>query len=69
MTLGFGRIVGWAVWQLFLLVFAFIVWANLFSEYGSYNDPVVSSVAALVFLTLALILGTALPIRRWRLKP
>jgi len=26
------RIVGWAVWQLVMAGFAFLTWANLFSE-------------------------------------
>lgn len=59
------RIAGWAAWQLFVLLFAFIVYANLFSEYGVYSHPVVDPLAAVVFLILALYLGT-LPIRRWR---
>lgn len=59
------RIAGWAGWQLFVLIFAFIVYANLFGEYGVYQQPVVVLVAAVVFLVLALFLGT-LPIRRWR---
>lgn len=59
------RIAGWAAWQLFVLLFAFLVYANLFSEYGVYSHPVVDRVAAVVFLLLALFLGT-LPIRRWR---
>jgi hypothetical protein len=48
-----------------VLVFAFLVYANLFGEYGVYHRPVVVRVAAVVFLVLALGLGT-LPIRRWR---
>jgi hypothetical protein len=60
------RIVGWAAWQLFVLFFAFIVYANLFSEYGIYSHPVVDPIAALLFLLLALFLGTWLPVRRWR---
>jgi uncharacterized membrane protein YhaH (DUF805 family) len=62
------RIVGWAAWQLSVLLFVFIIYANLFSEYGIYSDPVVDSIAALVFLLIALFLGTWLPMRRWRSK-
>jgi hypothetical protein len=58
------RIAGWAAWQLFVLLFAFLVYANLFSEYGVYSHPVVDPLAAVAFLFLALYLGT-LPIRRW----
>jgi hypothetical protein len=60
------RIAGWVTWQLFVLLFAFLVYANLFSEYGVYGgQPVVDGIAAVVFLLLALFLGT-LPVRRWR---
>jgi hypothetical protein len=60
------RIAGWVTWQLFVLLVAFFVYANLFSEYGVYGShPVVDGIAAVVFLLLALILGT-LPVRRWR---
>lgn len=59
------RIPGWAPWQLFVLLFAFVVYANAFSEYGVYTHPVVDPLAAIAFLLLALFLGT-FPIRRWR---
>jgi hypothetical protein len=59
------RIAGWTAWQFFVLFFAFLVWANLFSEYGVYSHPVVDPLAAAAFLLLALFLGT-LPVRRWR---
>lgn len=60
------RIAGWAAWQLFVLLFAFLVYANLFSEYGVFDThSVVDGIAAVVFLLLALFLGT-LPVRRWR---
>lgn len=59
------RIAGWAAWQLLVLLFAFLVYANLFSEYGVYSHPVVDPLAAVVLLLLALFLGT-LPVRRWR---
>ena len=59
------RVAGWAAWQLFVLLFAFLVYANLFSEYGVYSHPAVDPLAAVAFLFLALHLGT-LPIRRWR---
>jgi hypothetical protein len=60
------RIAAWAVWQLFVLAFAFLVWVNLFSEYGIYAHPVVGPITALMFLGIALFLGTWLPVRRWR---
>jgi hypothetical protein len=60
------RVAGWVTWQLFVLLFAFLVYANLFSEYGVYgSQPVVDGIAVVVFLLLALFLGT-LPVRRWR---
>jgi hypothetical protein len=62
------RLVGWATWQLFVLLFVFIIYANLFSEYGIYSNPVVDPIAAVVFLLIALFLGTWLPVRRWRSK-
>lgn len=63
---GAKRFAAWAIWQLFVLVLAFIVWANLFSEYGTYTDPRTSNVAALVFLVVAVYVGTIVPMRRWR---
>ena len=47
------RIAGWAAWQLVVPLFAFVVYANLFSEYGIYSHPVVDPLAAVVFLLLA----------------
>src|SRR5918995_1151063 len=59
------RITGWAAWQLVVLAFVFLVYASLFSEYGSLDTPpVVDSIAALAFLLFAVFLGT-LPARRW----
>jgi hypothetical protein len=46
--------------------FAFIAWVNLFSEYGIYENVVVGSVAGVLFLGIALFVGTWLPVRRWR---
>jgi len=60
------RFVGWAVWQLLMLAFAFIVWGNLFSEYGQYYHPIAAPMTAVLFLALAIVLGTWLPVRRWR---
>jgi hypothetical protein len=61
-----GRLLAWAAWQSVVLVAAFVLWANLFSEYGTYNDPAASNAGAIVFLALALWIGTWLPVRRWR---
>jgi hypothetical protein len=60
------RVVAWAVWQLIVLGFAFLAWVNLFSEYGVYPSPVVGSIAGLMFLGIALFVGTWVPVRRWR---
>jgi hypothetical protein len=60
------RVVALVAWQLLMLATAAFVWGNLFSEYGTYDDPVVSAVAAIVLLALAVTLGTWLPVRRWR---
>jgi hypothetical protein len=61
------RIAAWALWQLVVLAFAFLLWANLFSEYGViYASPVVASVTAVIFLGIAVFVGTWLPVRRWR---
>ena len=56
----------WCAWQLFVLFFALIVYANLFSEYGAYSHPVVDPIAAAAFLVAAIYIGTWMPIRRWR---
>ena len=60
------RIAVWVAWQSVVLVLAFIAWANLFSEYGIYTNATVGSVAGVVFLGIALFVGTWLPVRRWR---
>jgi hypothetical protein len=49
-----------------MLAFAFYVWANLLSEYGQYHHPTAEPITAVVFLALAIVLGTWLPVRRWR---
>jgi hypothetical protein len=62
------RILGWAAGQLFVLVFAFLIWANLFSEYGVLGTQrILDATAAVVLLLLALFFGT-LPIRRWHAR-
>ena len=48
------RIAAWGAWQLFALFLAFIVYANLFSEYGAFSHQAVDPVAAVVFLAAAL---------------
>jgi hypothetical protein len=60
------RIAAWGAWQLFLLCFVFIVYANLFSEYGAYSHPAVDPVAAVLFFVAALYIGTWIPVRRWQ---
>lgn len=60
------RIAGWSAWQLFVLLLAILVYANLFSEYGVYSHPVLDPLAAVVFFLVALYIGTWVPIRRWR---
>jgi hypothetical protein len=60
------RIVAWAVWQLCWILFAFILTANLFSEYGVYSNRSVADIAFVVFLVFALWIGTWKPLREWR---
>ena len=60
------RVLGWATWQLLWLIVAFIVFVNLFSEYGAYPDHKIGGVGALVLLLLALVIGTWVPLRQWR---
>jgi hypothetical protein len=55
----------WALWQLFVLFFALVVYANLFGEYGIYHQPVVDVVAGVIFLAFALTAGTVIPLREW----
>ena len=62
------RIVAWSAWQLFVLFFAFLVYASLFSEYGAYSHPLVDPVAAVLFFIVALYIGTWVPVRRWRVE-
>ncbi len=47
-------------------VFALVIWANLFGEYGRYPDPVASGFALIVTLIFALVAGTIVPWWRWR---
>jgi hypothetical protein len=63
------RITGWLFWQLLWLVFAVLVYANLFSEYGKYGgNRVVNSVAAVALIGIAVWIGTWLPIRSHHLR-
>jgi hypothetical protein len=59
-------LLSWAAWQLFVLLFTLLVYANLFGEYGLYHQPVLEVVAGVVFLAFAVTAGTAIPVRRWR---
>jgi hypothetical protein len=59
------RIAGWAAWQLVCLFFAFVVWANLFSEYGIYSNKNASAVTAMALLVFAVWIGTWVPVRKW----
>jgi hypothetical protein len=57
------QIAGWVVWQLVVLVFAFVIYANPFSEYGNYDRPaVIERIAALAFLAGSLFVGTRVPV-------
>jgi hypothetical protein len=58
------RMAGWVFWQLLWLLFAVIVYANLFSEYGAYGgNRVVNSAAAVALIGFALWIGTWLPVK------
>jgi hypothetical protein len=59
-------IVAWAAWQLLVLFLAFVVWANIFSEYGIYQHRLLGAVAAVLFMAASLYLGIWVPLRRWR---
>jgi hypothetical protein len=61
-----ARVLSWAAWQLFVLAFAFVVYVSVFGEYGRYPQPVVDVVAGFIFLAFAIIVGTVIPLRRWR---
>jgi hypothetical protein len=61
-----ARVLAWALWQLFVLAFVFIVYASLFGEYGIYHQPMLNVVGALLALMLAIVAGTVIPWRRWR---
>jgi len=60
------RILAWAVWQLFVLCFAFIVYVNLFTEYGAYPQSRLALPMGVVFLIAAAYVGTWVPLQRWR---
>jgi len=60
------KLLGWALWQLFTLSFAFLVWANLFGQYGRYHGAIVSGIALMAAVTFPVIAGTVIPLRRWR---
>ena len=56
------RMAGWAVWQLLWLLCAVVVYANFFSEYGTYGgNRIVNSAAAVALIGLALWFGTWVP--------
>jgi hypothetical protein len=59
------RIVGWLVWQSIVALWALILFANLFAEYGRFNNRFVNPVAAIAVLTAALWVGTWIPVRSW----
>jgi hypothetical protein len=59
------RLVGWLVWQSIVALSALILFANLFAEYGRFNNRFVNPVAAIAFLAAALWLGTWIPVRSW----
>jgi hypothetical protein len=60
------RIFSLALWQLLVLTFLVVVWANLFGEYALYHNPIVDSVSLILFLAFGVIAGTVIPLRRWR---
>lgn len=60
------RIFSLALWQLFVLAFVFVVWANLFGEYGFYQDPMADRPSLVAFLVFAVVAGTVIPLTRWR---
>ena len=62
------RVLVWAAWQLGILFFAFLLYVNLFSEYGVYHNEILGALAAIDFLVLAVWVGTVLPIREWRAR-
>jgi hypothetical protein len=55
-----------ALWQILVLVFVIVVYANLFGQYGIYHQPMVDVVAAVVGHAFAAVAGTVIPLRRWR---
>ncbi len=59
------RIVGWLVWQSIVALWALILFATLFAEYGRFNNRFVNPVAAIAFLAAAMWLGTWIPVRSW----
>lgn len=61
-------IVGWFIWQLFIFAFVIIVYGNLFGEYGRFRGRVVESGAAVLLFGAAIVIGTYIPVRRWRTR-
>lgn len=60
------RVLQWAAWQLFVFFLAFLVYANLFSEYGIYDTPAANNWGLVACFVAALFVGTWIPVRRWR---
>jgi hypothetical protein len=55
------RLLAWAVWQSVALLFALLIWANLFGEYGRHPDPAASGFVLIVALIVPLVAGTIVP--------
>ena len=62
------KLLGWALWQLFTLWFAFFVWANQFGDYGWYDGTMVGRIALIATVAFTVIAGTVIPLRRWRVR-
>jgi hypothetical protein len=61
------RIAGWMVWQAIVVLWALVIFANIFGEYGRLgSNRFVDPIAALAFLAAALWLGTWIPVQAWR---
>lgn len=60
------RLLAWAAWQSATLLFALLIWASVFGEYGRDRGATASVIALILALIFALVAGTIIPWRRWR---